>query len=134
MPFPAHFVTSVKLPISTVLEAKSGHRRAAAKEAALEEAELRGVLHPLLGQVAPVRQVRAVTAPGGALAVAEQDQQGRHVVAAEATRFGQVWGETPGGGISHRSMDNVVEKWRKPMILADLRLLRVAICIKKKKL
>ena len=98
MPFPANFVTSVKLPISVTLQAKSGHRRAAAKETALEEAELRALLHPFVGQVASVRQVRAVAAPGPrALAAhSEQDQESRHVVAPEATRFGQVWGETPG--------------------------------------
>jgi len=97
VPFPANFVTSVKLPISVTLQAKSGHRRAAAKETALEEAELRALLHPFVGQVASVRQVRAVAAPGPrALAAhSEQHQESRHVVAPEATRFGQVWGETP---------------------------------------
>lgn len=123
MPFPANFVTSVKLPISVTLQAKSGHRRAAAKETALEEAELRGLLHPFLGQVASVRQVRAVAAPGPrALAAhSEQHQESRHVVAPKATRFSQVWGETPEKrgsmlGISYRSMGNMGEKRRKLVI------------------
>lgn len=137
VPFPANFVTSVKLPISVTLQAKSGHRRAAAKETALEEAELRGLLQPFLGQVASVRQVRAVAAPGPrALAAREQHQESRHVVAPEATRFGQVWGETPEKRGQCRGFPtDPWATWGKNgenlRFFPDLRLLKVAICIKK---